>query len=154
MSEQSFVRRHSLAIYFVLAFAISWVGSFALVGPKFLAGEVIEFSDVGLMAFAMLNGPFIAGLLMTFLADGKLGVKELFARMKKYKVAGRWYLPLLIFPGLLLCVSLLLGIFVSPELAPTFGLLGVFSGPLAGFLEETGWTGFAYPINEGKSKRS
>jgi len=151
MSEQSFVRRHSLAIYFVLAFAISWVGSFALVGPKFLAGEVIEFSDVGLMAFAMLNGPFIAGLLMTFLADGKLGVKELFARMKKYKVAGRWYLPLLIFPGLLLCVSLLLGIFVSPELAPTFGLLGVFSGPLAGFLEETGWTGFAYPKMKGKA---
>ena len=145
MSEKSFVRRHSLVIYFVFVFAIAWVGSFVLIGPKFFAGEVIEFSDIGLMAFAMLNGTIIAGLLMTFLADGELGVKELFARMKKYKVAGRWYLPLLIFPSLLLCVSLLLSIFVSSELAPRLGLLGVFGGPLAGFFEETGWTGFAYP---------
>ena len=40
------------------------------------------------MAFAMLNGPFIAGLLMTYLADGKKGIKDLFVRMKKYKDAG------------------------------------------------------------------
>jgi len=151
VNEQSFVKRHSLPIYFVLAFAIAWIGSFVLVGPKVIAGEVIEFSDIGLMVFAMLSAPFIAGLLMTCLADGKLGIKELFARMKKYKVAGRWYLPLLIFPVLLLCVSVLLGVFVSPELAPTLGFIGVIGGPMAGLLEETGWMGFAYPKMKGKS---
>jgi len=145
VSEQNFVKRHSAVIYFLLAFAIAWIGSFVLVGPKFLAGSVIEFSDVGLMAIVMLSAPFIAGLLMTYLVDGRFGTEDLFARMTKYRVAGRWYLLLLIFPALLLCVSLLLSIFVSSELAPTLGLLGVFGGPLAGFLEETGWTGFAYP---------
>ncbi len=145
MSEQRFVNRHSVAIYFVLAFAIAWIGSFVSVGPKFLAGEPLEFSDSGPMALAMLGAPFIAGLLMTYLADGNAGINELFARMKKYKVAGRWYFPLLIFPALLLLVSALLSVFVSPEMAPLFAIFGVFAGPLAGFLEETGWTGFAYP---------
>ena len=145
MGEPNSAKRHSVAIYFVLAFTIAWIGAFVLVGPKFLAGSVIEFSDVGLMAVVMLGAPLMAGLSMTYLADGKLGIKDLSARMTKFRVAGRWYLPLLIFPALLLCLSLLLGIFVSSELAPTLGLLGVFGGPLAGFLEETGWTGFAYP---------
>jgi membrane protease YdiL (CAAX protease family) len=151
VNEQSFVKRHSVVIYFVLVFTIAWIGSFVLVGPKFLAGSVIEFSDVGLMATVMLSAPFMAGLLMTYLADGKLAIEDLFARMTKFGVARRWYLPLLIFPALLLCVSLLLSIFVSSELAPTLGLLGVLGGPLAGFLEETGWTGFAYPKMKGKA---
>ncbi len=150
MRDQSFVKRHSLIIYFVLAFLISWIGVYVVIAPKFWAGSDIEFSDLGVMAFAMLNGPFFAGLLMTYLADGKKGIKNLFAKMKKYKVAGRWYLPLLIFPSLLLIVAVLLGIFVSPELAPTIGILGFVGGPMAGLLEETGWMGFAYPKMKGK----
>ena len=79
MNNQSFVKRHSLSLFFVLTFVISWVGVFALGGSKFLAGEAFEIADIGLMAFGMLNGPFIAGLLMTYLADGKAGLKALFA---------------------------------------------------------------------------
>ena len=150
MNEQSFVKRHSLVIYFVLAFLISWIGVYAVIGQKFWAGSDIEFSDLGIMAVAMLNGPFFAGLLMNLLVDGKLGIKTLFSKMIKYKVAGRWYLPLLIFPGLLLGVSVLLGVFVSPELAPTFGVLGLVGGPMAGLLEETSWMGFAFPKMNGK----
>ena len=152
MNDQSFVQRHSLVIYFVLAFLVSWIGVYAVIGQKFVAGLVIEFSDLGLMAFAMLNGPFFAGLIMTLIVDGKKGIKNLFAKMTKYKVAGRWYLSVLIFPSLLLGVSVLLGVFVSPELAPTFGVLGLIGGPMAGLLEETGWMGFAYP--KMKRKRS
>lgn len=151
MNKQSFVRRHSTAIYFVVAFAISWIGTFLVIGPKFLVGEVIKSIDLIVMTAAMLNGPFIAGLLMTYLADGKQGLKEFYARLKKYKVAGCWYLPLLIFPVLLLCVSFVLSVFVSPELAPTVGFIGFISGPLAGLHEETGWMGFAYPKMKGKS---
>ncbi|UCC58551.1 MAG: CPBP family intramembrane metalloprotease [Candidatus Bathyarchaeum sp.] len=150
MSEQSFIKRHSALIYFVLAFSISWIGVYAVIEQKFWASSVIEISDLGIMAIAQLNGPFFAGILMTLLVNGKLGIKQLFSRMKKYKVAGRWYLPVLIFPGLLLAVSLLLGILVSPELAPTFGVFGLIGGPMAGLLEETGWMGFAYPKMKGK----
>jgi membrane protease YdiL (CAAX protease family) len=145
MNNQSFIKRHGLAIYFILTFGISWIGSFVSVGPKFLAGEAIEFSDGGPMALAMLSAPFIAGILMTYLADGKTGLNELFAKMRKYKVAGRWYLPILIFPIFLFLVAVVLGILVDPEMMPVFTIIGVFAGPLAGILEETGWTGFAYP---------
>ena len=145
MINQSFIKRHALAIYFILAFGIAWIGSFVSVGPKFLAGEAIEFSEGGPMALAMLGAPFIAGILMTYLADGKSGLNELFSKMKKYKFARRWYFPLLIFPTLLFLVAVMLAFFVDPEIAPVFTVFGVFAGPLAGVLEETGWTGFAYP---------
>jgi membrane protease YdiL (CAAX protease family) len=152
MNDQNFVKRHCLALFFVLAFLISWLGVFALAGPKFLAGEAFEMADIGLMAFGMLNGPFVAGLLMTYITEGRAGLKSLFSRMKKYKVTGRWYISVLIFPALLLLVSVLLGVFVSPQLAPTIGFLGFVGGPLAGLLEETGWMGFAYPnMNKKKS---
>ncbi len=151
MNEQSFVKRHSLVIYFVLAYAIAWIGSFVSIGPKFLTGEVIEFSDIGPMALAMLSAPFISGLLMSYVSNGKPALNEIYARLKKYKVGGRWYLPLLIFPVLLLCVSVLLGVLVSPEFAPVFATFGLFAGPLGGFLEETGWMGFAYPKMSGKA---
>jgi len=151
MSELSFVKRHSLVIYFILAFGIAWIGSLVLVGPKFFAGEEIVFDDIGLIAIVMLTGPFFAGLLMTYLVDGMLGLKELFTKMTKYNVARRWYFPLLIFPCLLLGVAVLLSIFVSPELSPIFAVLGVFGGPMAGLFEETGWMGFAYPKMKGKS---
>jgi membrane protease YdiL (CAAX protease family) len=152
VNEQSFVKKNSSLIFFVLAFLISWIGVYVVIGEKFWAGSDIEFGDLGIMAFAMLNGPFFAGLLMTYVVDGKDGIKDLFSKMKKFRVSVRWYLPVIIFPVLLLCVSVLLGIFVSPELAPTFGFLGVIAGPMAGLLEETGWMGFAYP--KMKKKRS
>ena len=151
MSDQGFVRSHSVVIYFTLAYGIAWIGSFILGGPKFFAGELFEFEDVGKMAIMALIAPFIAGLLMTYLVDGKPGLKEFYGRFKKYRVGGRWYLPLLIFPVLLFVVSVVLGVFVSPEMAPVFQLFGVIAGPLAGFLEETGWMGFAYPKMKGKA---
>jgi len=150
MSDESFIKRHSVVIFFVLAFAISWISVYAVIGEKFWARLALEFSDLGVMAFAMLNGPFIAGLLMTYLVDGKLGLKKLLNKMTKYSVAGRWYLPILIFPTLLLVVSVLLSIVVSPELAPVLSTFGLIGGPFAGFLEETGWMGFAYPKMKGR----
>ena len=145
MNRQSFLQRHSVLIYFFLAFLIAWLGSFLVVGPKFLQGSVIEFSDIGLMSLPMLTAPFISGLLISYLEDDGKGISELFGRMKTWKVGGRWYLPLLIFPSLLLCVSLALSFLISAEFALTFNTFFIFGGLLAGLLEEIGWTGFAFP---------
>ena len=144
MGNESFIKQHSLAIYFVLVFLIAWVGSFVAVGSKFLQGRAIEFSDVGLMSLPMLLAPFISGLVMSYLSDRE-GIRELFGRMKIWKVGGRWFFPLLVFPALLVCVSLVLTDFWSAEFALTFNSFGLFGGILAGLLEETGWTGFAFP---------
>ncbi len=55
------------------------------------------------------------------------------------------YVPLLIFPILLLMITLGLSIVVAAELAPAFFIVGIVMGLFAGFLEETGWTGFVFP---------
>jgi len=145
MNRKTFLQKHSVLIYFFLAFLISWLGSFLAVGPKFLRGEIMDLKDIGLMAIPMLGAPFVTGILMTYLVDGREGLGGLFSQMRKWKVDGRWYVPLLIFPILLLFVSLVLSVVVSAELAPAFFVIGILMGPLAGFLEETGWTGFAFP---------
>ena len=72
------------------------------------------------MGIAVLAGPSVAGLAMIYLVDGKSGFQALFSGMRKWRVGGRWYATLLIFPTLLLAVSLALGAWVSPELRPTF----------------------------------
>lgn len=145
MKENSFVQRRAVLFYFVLVFLISWFGSYLVVGTRFLQGEVPELSDIGLMAIPMLGAPFGVGILMSYLADGRKGLRELFLRMRKWKVGVHWYLPLAIFPILLLSVLWLLSALVSPEIVPTFVAPFIFIGLVAGCFEETGWTGFAFP---------
>jgi membrane protease YdiL (CAAX protease family) len=127
-----------------MVFTIAWVGSALAVGPEYFQGESIELSDRGLVAISMLGAPSISGVLMTYIVDGKQGIRDLLDRMKIWRV-GKWYLTLLIFPCLILVVSLVLSATVSPEFAPIFVAFGIISGILAGFLEEIGWMGFAFP---------
>lgn len=141
---KKYIQRHPVASYFFMVFTIAWVGSILVAGPKYFRGESIESSDSGLMAIFMLTAPILSSIVMTRIVDGKQGFKDLFARMKIWRV-GKWYLPLLIFPFLILVVSLLLSVAVSPEFAPIFVAVGIPMGLLAGFLEETGWMGFAFP---------
>src|SRR5581483_4432132 len=48
-------------------------------------------------------------------------------------------------PAAILGVLSLLRALVSPNFAPGFFIYGIGAGLLAGFCEEVGWTGFAYP---------
>jgi uncharacterized protein len=57
----------------------------------------------------------------------------------------RWYLALLIPPVLMLLVLLFLEKFVSSVYGPNHFWVGILFGIPAGFLEEIGWTGFAFP---------
>jgi len=128
-----------VAGFFLVAFAIAWLGSFLVAGPKFFRGETIEPLDAGLMALPMLAAPILSGILMAFIVDGKQGFKDLFSSMRIWRV-GKWYLTLLIFPFLILVVSLLLSATVSPEFTPIFLAEGILMGITAGFLEElVGW---------------
>ncbi len=141
---KQYIKRHPVASYFLMAFGIAWVGSILVAGPKYFRGESIEASDSGLMAIFMLAAPILSSIVMTRIVDGKQGLKDLFARMKIWRV-GKWYLPLLIFPFLVLVVSFLLSAILSAEFAPIFVAVGIPMGLLGGFLEETGWMGFAFP---------
>lgn len=149
MKFRSLVQRFPISSYFVLAYLISWGGSFAIGGSKFLRGEPLDVEDAMNMGLPMLAGPFIAGILLTSLVDGKAGLRNLFSRMLKWRVGLRWYAAaLLIFPALILAVLWTLTAIVSPDFTPTFIAFGIIGGVLAGFFEEIGWTGFAYPRME------
>ena len=94
---------------------------------------------------AMLLGPSFSGIFLTRWLDGRQGLRSLFVRMRRFRFALRWYIALLIPPAMVLAVLLCLKTFVSPVYTPNRFWIGVTFGILAGFLEEIGWMGFAYP---------
>jgi membrane protease YdiL (CAAX protease family) len=93
----------------------------------------------------MLVGPSLAGILLTRFFDGPAGLHNLFSRMRRFRFRARWYAALLIPPAVILCILLLLKTFVSPIYSPNHFWLGMAFGIPAGFFEEIGWTGFAFP---------
>ena len=139
------IRRHPLVAYFLLVYAIAWIGSFVVMGPKFLRGEEILFTDIIIIAIPMLAAPSLTGIALTAIMDGQNGLRSLFRRMSHWRVDRRWYAALLIFPLLILAVYRLLYLVVSPAYVPTFFAIGFQMGLAAGFLEEIGWMGFAFP---------
>ena len=143
--EAGLVRRHAVESYFVLTFAISWLGALVVVAPKLLGGEPIgKFSGI-LMFPVMLLGPPVSGILLTRVVDGSGGLRDLFSRMRRIRVGALWYVTLLMPPALILIVLLCLKALVSPVYAPNRFFAGVSFGIVAGFFEEIGWTGYAFP---------
>lgn len=138
-----FCRAHSVGVYFLMAFALPWIPSFFIAGPKFFRGEDIELLSI-LIGVAMFLAPILSSILMTYIVDGKLGIGQLFSRMKLWRM-GKWYLTLLIFPILISVLSFALSVTVSPDFAPVFLIGKIMMGISAGFLEELGWMGFAFP---------
>ncbi|HEU0168042.1 MAG TPA: CPBP family intramembrane glutamic endopeptidase [Chloroflexota bacterium] len=139
------VERHPLITYFGLTFCVSWGGALALLLPKLTRGEPIA-TWYGLLTFpVMLLGPVLASLGLTALLGGRPGLHELFIRMRRWPKAPGWYATVLVAPATLLALLFTLDATVSATFAPNVFLLGFLFGPIAGFLEEIGWTGFALP---------
>lgn len=139
------LRRHPVVCYFVLTFSISWLGAFLVAAPRLLRGQPLPNLTGILMFPAMLLGPCLSSILLTRLFDGPAGLRDLFSRMRRLRFPARWYAALLIPPVFVLCILLLLKTFVSPVYSPNRFWLGLAFGIPAGFFEEIGWTGFAFP---------
>jgi membrane protease YdiL (CAAX protease family) len=148
------IKRHSLLIYFALVFVISWGGGFLILGPGGLPLNAEEFENLGASLYvAILAGPCLAGLLLTGMVDGRLGLHELLARLLRWRVSPRWY-ALALLPALATAATTLLMSVVSADFRPAIldsddktGILMRALGPalLVGLFEEIGWTGFAAP---------
>lgn len=140
-----FLRRHPVAAYFGLTFAISWASAFFVAAPHLLHGEPLPRLTGILMFPAMLLGPSATGILLTRLHDGPGGLRRLFSSMGRIRLPLRWFGALLIPPALILAILLAFEKFLSPVYAPNRFWVGLLFGIPAGFLEEIGWMGFAFP---------
>lgn len=143
--HETFAARHSVGCYFAMTFALSWLGALAVVAPKLVQGQSVP-KFAGLMMFpVMMLGPSVAGIAMTKIVDGRAGLRDLFARMRRVRVPAGWYAALLIPPVVMFCILLVLATFVSPVFFPNRFFVGVAFGLGAGFFEEIGWTGYVLP---------
>lgn len=145
----SAARRHPLASFFVLTFAISW----AFFVPLALVGRNLSFPVTALVIIAGGFGPLIAALIISAVSEGRAGPGALWRRIKTFRVGGRWYIFVLAFPIVLAFATYWLyvaagGTKLDAETTPPFylyvpSLINVFF--LGGGQEEPGWRGFALP---------
>jgi uncharacterized protein len=146
---RAFINRHPLLAYFALAFAISWGGFLMVVGPGGFPGTQEQLETLlPFVAWAMLAGPSVTGILLSGLLHGRAGLRELLSRLLRWKVGARWYaVALLTAPllaaAVLFALSLTSPIFTTDDKA-TVVLVGIAAG-LTTVFEELGWTGFATP---------
>src|SRR5215467_235167 len=127
----SLVKRQPVTVYFVLTFAISWLGALAVVAPGLLRGETIP-KFRGILIFpVMLLGPVVSGILLTRLVDGTSGLRGLFSRMRRMRVGMQWYAALLTPPVTILLVLLVLRTLVSSAFTPNRFFAGVSFGIVA-----------------------
>jgi membrane protease YdiL (CAAX protease family) len=148
--------KHPAAAYFALTFAISWGGSLlAIGGMQPLTGTAPTNDPRFVYALiAMLLGPSLSGLLLTVIVHGRDGLRDLLARVVKWRVASRWYAVALLAAPVLWGVTLLALSLVSPKFLSgivtsadksTLVAVGLAVAVSAGIFEEIGWTGFAIP---------
>jgi membrane protease YdiL (CAAX protease family) len=152
---KAIIKRHPVATYFALTFAISWGGVLIVVGPGGIPGTKEQFETLFPIAlWAMLAGPSVSSILLTGLIHGRAGLRDFLSRLLKWRVGVRWYAAALLTAPLLMAAVLLTLSLLSPEFLPgiftsndkaAHVLFGIVVGLMAGFIEELGWTGFATP---------
>ena len=129
-----FVARHSLLIFFILAYAISWTSVIPM------NGAILPW------------GPAIAAVIVLGLTSGRRGLSDLWKQMARWRVGWVWYL---VAPGLVLLYTLI-AFGVARLLGATFTSTAGMSASaavitilqlliLGGQWEEPGWSGFALP---------
>jgi uncharacterized protein len=103
----------------------------------------------------LVLGPFVGGIVMTALVDGRPGFRELRERLCRWRVGARWYAAAVLAGPICYVVASLALSVVSLTFLPAIvttgdpaGLVarGVIVALIAGIFEEVGWTGFAVPM--------
>jgi membrane protease YdiL (CAAX protease family) len=150
---RNFARHHPLAVFVVLAYALSWAYWIPLAarGVRITPGGAVTH-------FPGLLGPAIAAYVTTALVSGRAGLRELTRRLwHTSRPAARFWLYS-VSPVAFLALALLIAALLdkSPRYAdftlysglPPLSLLAVIGLVLIfnGYGEETGWRGFALPI--------
>jgi uncharacterized protein len=137
------VKRHPLATFFVLAYALSW-WAWILYAFGLFPNPIASF------------GPFLAAIVVLPLTEGKAGVSGLLRRMIRWRVPPGWYVVALFLPAVLAATATVLNVLLGAEAPATAELNGwtelfaIFAIVLlvpgfGGAWEEPGWRGYAFP---------
>lgn len=153
--QPSWIKRHSLLLYFTLTYLISW--SFMIPVALSHRGWVSWSVPYGFYYLASY-GPLISAIIVTGLTDGWQGIRSLLGRIVKWRVPFRYYAFAILGPFGLFILAVLANRLITgawpdlrllgyadylPYLTPVGALLvWVFTYSLG---EETGWRGFALP---------
>ncbi len=145
--SDNLISRHPLAVYFTLAFAISWLIFSPGVAAAFGLLD-IEFNG-NLLALLGSFGPLLAAIIVTTATKSKTGVRHIFRNLLNWQIKANWWAAALLLLAGLFAVSALLALLTGGA-APNLGT-GTYLIELALFLlitavgEEVGWRGFALP---------
>jgi CAAX protease family protein len=151
----SWIRKHSLLTYFVLAYAISWAFEIPLAASR--QGWLlfpVPFAIHYLASF----GPMASALIVTGMTRGNSGVRALLGGLFKWHIGIGWILVSVLSPVALFGVAAAAGraiggewpdlyLLGEVEYLPYLGLAGAVVLWLLtyGLGEEMGWRGFALP---------
>ena len=138
-AEGRWIARHQLAVFVVLAFALSWsVWPLVVLNPA--SSPMVPF------------GPALAALAVTALAGGRRAVLDLLRQLTRWRAGARWYLAALSPLALTPLASLLAVAAGAPS--PDVDLSATVTGVpvlllttlvVVGLFEELGWRGYALP---------
>ena len=137
------IKRHPLATFFILAYALSW-WAWILYAFGLFPNPIASF------------GPFLAAVVVLALTEGKAGLGGLFRRMIRWRVPPGWYAVALLLPAVLAAAATALNVVLGAE-RPSAAALNGWTGLFATFAivllvpgfggawEEPGWRGYALP---------
>lgn len=154
-NSSSWLRRHSLLAYFVLAYAITW--AFEL--PLAAASQGWIESDVPFGIHYLGGfGPMLAALIVTAIIQGRSGIRDLFSGLLKWRVGAGWILFSFLSPFAMFALAAVamratsgvwpdLSLLGEVDYLPYLGIVGAVILWLLtwGMGEEVGWRGFALP---------
>lgn len=154
-SRAGLLARHPLVFFFVIAYAGAWLVEVPLAlsqtGTGLLPFTIPRPVLALLIAAATFTGPTLSAFIMTYAAEGKVGMRRLLRRYVLWRVNLRWYLfVLLVVPAIEVLGAIVLpGALASYQPLTLSAVLSypvafistfVLGGPLG---EEPGWRGFA-----------
>lgn len=146
------MNKHPVAWFYFLAFSISWLGWIPIaIGSHGIAPFDNPYFQF-LLIFPVVS-PVLAAVIVTQVAHGKTGIRDLLRALIQWRVSLVWYIVAVFGPVVLLLlgqvITKLLGFSVIraelqgdlfPIVISTF-LMSLLSNPW----EEVGWRGFALP---------
>ena len=134
----AWVRRHPLAAFFLLTFAISWASWSAII--------LVPMPRLGRLVLnqAALAGPLLASLIVVGTVHGTGGAGRFLARIFQWRAGIQWYLFVLFGAAALGLAAIGLHALGGGD-APAVAFAFAPGALLSGLREEYGWRGFALP---------